>query len=64
MCESVHGAWHYHLYDPLRGYATTALCGARTMYCDSPLDSWGFKPEHYPSTYCSECESIAASKVK
>ena len=59
ICESIHGNWHYHLFNRKTGKASEALCGAKTMWSGAPLDTWGFKPEHMPSSYCEDCERIS-----
>ncbi len=56
ICEGVAGTWHYHLTYNEKG--TNALCGAQTMWSGSPLNSWGFKPNHMPTSYCHKCEKL------
>jgi len=62
ICESVHGNWHYHLYAK-NGRPSESLCGAWTMWSGAPIDTWGFKPDHMPSSYCSKCEEIALANA-
>lgn len=60
IVESIHGTWHYHLTDqPPDGSSAHGLCGARTMRSSAPLSSWGYKPDHMPSSYCKDCEKLA-----
>ena len=62
MCESVSGNWHYHLHRE-DDHPSKSLCGASTMHSGAPIDTWGFKPEHMPSSYCKKCESIATNST-
>lgn len=55
IVEGVAGMWHYHLADSA-GHPSKSLCGKRTMATGAPLDSWGFKPTHMPTSYCAECD--------
>ena len=56
--EGVGGNWHYHI-----AIGTKPLCGNEdTMECGSPLNSWGFKPDHIPHSYCRTCERVAKEK--
>ena len=61
VVEGISGVWHYHLAKA-EGPFYEALCGARTMYSAAPLDSWGYKPDHMPASYCAECARIAGIK--
>jgi hypothetical protein len=63
IVEGVLGIWHYHLAHQ-NGDPYTALCGARTMKSNAPLNSWGFKPDHFRTSYCAKCEKIAADQKK
>ena len=63
MCEGIGGTWRYHLCRD--DSETEALCGKPTMPCRSLISSWGYKPDHMPTSYCKECERIALnSKTK
>ncbi len=59
IVEGSAGMWHFHL--SLTGKnGDPSLCGNReVMLTHSPLKQWGFKPRHYPSSYCQQCEGIA-----
>lgn len=63
ICESVGGNWHYHLFDRKCGKDSKALCGSHTMWSGSPVETWGFKPDHMPTSYCKICEEIALANV-
>lgn len=58
ICEGQASVWHYHLCWE-HGDSLTAICGAKTMPCSAPLESWGHKPKHMRSSYCKECERLA-----
>lgn len=62
VCEGISGIWRYHLCLQTDVHATTALCGRQTMACSCTTESWGFKPEHMPTSYCDECERMAVVK--
>ena len=62
ICEGVESMWRYHLCHKNDETGTKSLCGARTMSSGAPLDTWGLKPEHIPSTYCADCEGIALGR--
>ena len=61
IVEGISGMWHYHLaHEDSNGL--TSLCGKQTMPTRSRLETWGFKPGHYPTSYCEECEKIACGE--
>ena len=63
VVEGISGVWHYHLTDePKNGSSAKSICGARTMYSGMPIDSWGYKPTHMPTSYCKECERLSGMK--
>ena len=57
VVEGIGGVWHYHLAQ-FDAPASKGLCGAQTMPCGIKLESWGFKPTHFRSSYCAECASL------
>jgi hypothetical protein len=64
LCEGVVGMWRYHLCPADDDTGTKSLCGKQTMSCNSPVESWGFKPKHMPSSYCADCERIAIARFE
>lgn len=60
VSEGVSSVWHYHLSTPER--TSIGICGAWTMPTSIRLDTWGFKPDHMPSSYCHRCEVLAMMK--
>jgi len=62
LCEGIAGMWRYHLCPADDETGTKSLCGKQTMICNSPVDSWGFKSDHMPYSYCAECERIALGR--
>ena len=59
MAEGIAGTWHYHVSD---NGGRRGLCNKPTMHSEAPLNTWGFKPEHMPSSYCIECATVAAAR--
>jgi len=56
--EGVASVWHYHL-----AINDIPICGNKeTMSTDLPLDTWGYKSDHIPESYCKECNRIAKEK--
>ena len=55
IVESSIGTWHYHLQ--VDGHT---LCGEeRVMATSVRIESWGYKSEHIPESYCKECDKKA-----
>ena len=59
MCEGISAMWRYHLCLKDDDTGARSLCGRMTMSCNSRIESWGLRPDHMPTSYCSECEEIA-----
>jgi len=64
VVEGVESTWHYHLRDDEQSPNgnRAALCGARVMQTQIPLDYWGKTPKdyHLPEKWCGECARLAA----
>ena len=60
LSEGIAGMWHYH-YAP-KGRPNESLCGAQAMLTGVPAHTWGFKPDHMPTSYCSTCATLRAKR--
>ena len=59
IVEGAESTWHYHLCSSMLKRSAQGLCGAATMHSESPIEDWGFRPDHIPMSYCKKCEKIA-----
>lgn len=57
IVETVMGTYFYHLALG-DASAVEALCGARTMHTQLPLEYWGER-SHVNERYCAECLRLA-----
>jgi hypothetical protein len=57
VTEGIASVWHYHLSEA--HWKSRALCGKQAMPTNIPVRTWGFKPDHMPSSYCRVCETKA-----
>ncbi len=55
ICEGLSGTYFYHLTDGPHTGAVTAICGARAMPTEVPIEAWGFVG-HLNERYCKACE--------
>jgi hypothetical protein len=58
IAEGISGMWHYHIRERGKMEAACGLDASLVMPTQLPLSSWGFKPGHMPTSYCSKCDVI------